>query len=255
MQSVITGHCKNCGGEVGYINTGYAGLTIPIFCQCQREAQEQTKLQKQRRDLANRLDRLRRAYLSTLPREYHEATLDGYIVQPSLPDTERRSCVNALAVSRRYISEWEQNRKSGVGLIFIGNCGGGKTHLACAIGHEIVNLGYSVRYICVVDLLREIRTAPLNCLEDVIDSYKRCSMLILDDLGTEKSSDWVDEQLYAIVNGRTANYRPTIITTNLSNAEEWKRVQSKVIDRIGERCEKVMLKCDSYRKTKKGTRP
>jgi len=240
--------CPECGEAVGFTVIAFGDLKIPMECRCKREQREREEQQKKRLERAEQIDKLRRAYRNTLPLEYHGATLDGYIIRSSLQEAERCSCANALAVSRRYVADWEQNRRNGAGLIFIGNSGGGKTHLACAIGHAVTGMGYSARYACVVDLLREIRTAPLSCLEDVVDSYKRCSLLILDDLGTEKSSDWVDEQLYAIINGRTANYKPTIITTNLASGKDWERVQGKVIDRIQERCEKVVLKCESYRK-------
>ena len=104
----------------------------------------------------------------------------------------------------------------------------------------------------VPELLERIRrsfNAPTQS-ENFDDLADTPQLLVLDDLGAEKPSDWVRERLYTIINRRYEHCRPTIVTSNLTIDQLAKQVGSRVASRLCELCEVVELQGTDRRKTK-----
>jgi len=135
----------------------------------------------------------------------------------------------------------------GLGLLFIGDNGVGKTHLAVAVLRELVT-GKGVRgqFWDFHELLREIkssydpetRTTELQVLEPVVDA----DLLLLDDLGAWKMTDWMNDTLFYILNSRYMAKRSTLITTNYQDAGREQvlsadplRRKEFLVERIGQR--------------------
>jgi len=143
-----------------------------------------------------------------------------------------------------------------------GSYGTGKTHLAVAILHELIERDINGLFVTVPELLNEIRkdfnVDKESKKSELLESIKTAEFLILDDLGAEKTSDWVREQLFMIINARYENMLPTIITTNIkllpANDKDIDNLESKVgartVSRIIEMCNGIMLNGDDYRKNK-----
>jgi DNA replication protein DnaC len=112
-------------------------------------------------------------------------------------------------------------------LYIAGPIGTGKTMLASCLACDLIRVGKSVRWSNVGDLLRTLR-ATFNdrelTEEHIIDSFARVPILVLDDLGKERPTEWAAEQLFAIFNRRYDYNRPTIVTTNYSGADLVKRL-------------------------------
>lgn len=113
--------------------------------------------------------------------------------------------------------------------------GCGKTHLAGAIANKALASGVEVFFAVVPDLLDYLRStfAPsqTETYHDIFDRVRSASLLILDDLGAERSAEWAEEKLYQIVNYRTLMGLPTVVTTNQS--DDWiKRVRPRIYSRI-----------------------
>lgn len=147
--------------------------------------------------------------------------------------------------------------KDGQGLILIGGYGAGKTHLAVAILHALLQKNVNGLFATVPELLEEIKKNfnkdKGNVESDLLDSIKKAEFLILDDLGAEKPSDWVREQLFIIINARYEEMLPTVITTNYrlfgeSQLEE--RIGARTFSRIIEMCNGVLLNDEDHRKEK-----
>jgi len=117
-------------------------------------------------------------------------------------------------------------------LSFLGVNGTGKTHLAFAIGWDWLEQGRTVLYYQVADLIRALRDGfrlgAVDSYSGIIAFAKNCSLLILDDLGTERETEFATEQLDLIVDYRYINKKPLIITSNLSLDELWPRIADRM---------------------------
>lgn len=135
-----------------------------------------------------------------------------------------------------------------------GEKGTGKTHLAAAIVRELVldktprhrrSVVDDIGWISVPDLLLEIRGAFRDHSErsegDIIEQYSDYKLLVLDDLGAEKTTEWSLQTLYTIIDRRYREERQTIITSNLSLDELADKLDDRIASRLSELCRVVVL--------------
>ncbi|GAA1237518.1 hypothetical protein GCM10009665_29600 [Kitasatospora nipponensis] len=107
---------------------------------------------------------------------------------------------------------------TGPSLLMAGVVGAGKTHQAYGAVRALVQAGIGVRWraTTAADLYAELRPSSGTDSEQVLAGYSRVPLLILDDLGAAKSSEFVEEQTYRLINRRYNHCLPTLITTNLA---------------------------------------
>lgn len=97
-------------------------------------------------------------------------------------------------------------------VLLLGSVGVGKTHAACALAYEAWAVRSRVWFVPVVELLDLLRP---DGDPQALDRATKVDVLVLDDLGGERPTDWTGERLYAVVNRRWLEQRPTIVTSNL----------------------------------------
>ncbi len=123
-------------------------------------------------------------------------------------------------------------------IILIGPSGTGKTHLAVATMRKYMLDTQTARaaFVSGPQLIAEIRRATLSedeiSSESVIQKYAANKLLVIDDIGVEKASDFVVQSWYRIIDGRYANNCPTIYTSNLEKAEIESRMNSRIASRL-----------------------
>lgn len=162
----------------------------------------------------------------------------------------------ARAVPGDFGSAWSRDAaaaaESGPGVLLSGGAGIGKTHYAAALmrsalGSTMTESGRpGVRWVRCPDLLMEIRgtfrdRAP-RTEADVVASYRAVRLLVIDDLGAEKITDWSLSALYSILAGRIDELLPTIVTTNLglSAIDAWEpRIASRLASFVAVRLPEV----------------
>ncbi len=176
-----------------------------IQCDCQKVITEE------------RISQLTR--LSELPGLATAHTLDSFKVYPAV----KPAYDAALELAEGTGIEW---------LTLLGGYDCGKTHLAHAVANHWINRGRMVKFQVAPYLLEELRRAyrkdaPMDH-EDRLDSLVRCPLLIIDDLGMEKATDWALEQLDMIVDKRYSEGRPLMVTTNKSMSELPPRIASRL---------------------------
>lgn len=142
---------------------------------------------------------------------------------------------------RAFVGAIDDNVEHGRGLWFMGDVGTGKTSLAMLVSRAAEQAGRSVAVYPVTRLLAEIKdTYDSDSTGSYMSLFRRlCSVdvLHLDDLGAEKRTDWVLEQLYAIVNERWQDERSIVVTTNIVDLDELReQIGSRTVSRLLEIC-------------------
>ncbi len=118
-------------------------------------------------------------------------------------------------------------------ILFTGDYGCGKTHLAAAIANFTVGVGVPTLFLTVPDLLDWLRFSFSSSdfgLEERLEEIRSIRLLVLDDLGTQNTTPWASEKLYQIINHRYINRLPTVLTTNLTLKEIDGRISSRLRD-------------------------
>lgn len=150
----------------------------------------------------------------------------------------------------RYATGFDDFRKDGKGLIMYGTVGTGKTYLAACIANKLIDEGYRVLMTNFARLTNQIQ-GMYDGKQEFIDSLNDYPLLIIDDLGAERKSEFMQEMVFNIIDSRYRSGLPFIITTNLT-AEEIKKPQeisfSRIYDRILERCFPVEVSGGSRRR-------
>lgn len=172
---------------------------------------------------------------SQIKKRFQGCSLDNFEVYND-------TCTRARKQALKYIERMDENLKKGINLIIsgYGKTDTGKTHIACAIANKMIESRIPVRYINVTSMFDKLRK------NFDLSEYEEACLLIIDDLGKEKQSDWVSEQLYAIANHRYEEMRPSIITTELSLADLNKRYGDAIFRRLTSLHILIKLDCERY---------
>lgn len=174
-----------------------------------------------------------RGVASVIPAKYRGVSFD----RP--PVTQ----INEVVVRRvrEFTDEIETNLDRGRGLWFVGGSGTGKTTLAMLVSRLSLEAGRSVAIYSLPKLLARIRrTYDAEVGEQsYLEFFERLTgvdLLHLDDLGAENRTEWVIEQLYALVNERYEAQRSLVVTTNLDEAALEEQIGARVVSRLVEMC-------------------
>ncbi|HUU52923.1 MAG: ATP-binding protein [Candidatus Aminicenantaceae bacterium] len=234
--------CENCQGT-GWLIDNIEGRSVAKRCKCFLDRQADILFEQ-----------------ANIPRRYTQCTFDNFEIHN---DSHR----HALKISKQFVKNYPVQD---VGLLFIGPCGVGKTHLAIATILELIKEKKARCYfIDFRDLIRKIQStyspdSPLTD-SDIFSQIFEKEVLVLDELGAKRTTAWVEETIFYIINNRYNNKKLTIFTSNYLDQEEeeednresfFKRRGDSLVDRIGvrlrsrlyEMCKIVEMEGDDYRK-------
>jgi len=180
---------------------------------------------------------------SVLPDKYRGVGFDRPPIADMARHPQTRGTIDAV---RAYIETIDDNITAGRGLWIEGSVGTGKTTLAMLVSKSAIEAGRSVAIYSLPRLLARIRrtydaaAGELSYLS-FFERLTSVDLLQLDDLGAEKRSDWVLEQLYSIVDERYATGHSMLVTTNLKLDELEQQIGERTVSRLVETCEVLPL--------------
>jgi DNA replication protein DnaC len=208
-----------CDGS-GFVVDVDARVTTACRCRPQRIAQ--AKAQK---------------LSAVIPKKYRGVSFDRPPVTDMSPTVVR--------AVRSYVDQLERNLDAGRGLWLEGDHGTGKTTLAMLVSRHALDAGRSVAIYSLPRLLYELRktfeeSSEMSYLQ-LMDSLASVDLLHIDDVGAEKSGEWVLEQLYSIINARYEEEKSLVITTNLGWEQLQAQIGQRTVSRIVEMCGELKL--------------
>lgn len=151
----------------------------------------------------------------------------------------------------KYCKQWEQMYNDNIGLLFWGNIGTGKTYFASCIANDLLDKGVSVMMTNFSKILNALSGFAQEDKNEYINKLNYYKLLIIDDLGVERQSEFAQEIVYNVIDSRCKNGQPIIITTNLTIDEIKKPkniAHSRIYDRILEMCVPIHFEGMSQRK-------
>lgn len=218
--------CNYCGNEYYvqyYVTPTKLVLSDRTACSC-KAAEVEGKQYNHGIDVTTDLDMLFRNWnlLYTDKKEY-------FIGQCETENQEQEKIKNSIV---GYLRQFKPGSK---GICFYGSSGRGKTHLAMCISRSVKDKGYTVLAIKSIDLLNRLRKCYQSKEQDqeieVMRVLKNVELLLIDDIGSEKVTGWVEEKLYEVIDTRHERLT-TIFTTNLNGEEMSKKLGQAIASRI-----------------------
>lgn len=157
----------------------------------------------------------------------------------------------ARAKIDEYLGGWEENREEGRGLYLCGDVGTGKTHIAVAVMTELIKRKrVPSLFVTVPEFLDNLRGAyndPGRDIDEWMDAVKNADFLVLDDLGSEKPTEWVRERLFVVINHRYREQLPTLFTSNIGPKDLAAQLGERTASRIIAMCDWISLEGEDYR--------
>ena len=188
--------------------------------------------------------RLCRCIREIMIRERIAASAMGRLIEIQSFDNFNLSCYSydkrveekmkaILAMAKSYVRDFDKKREN---LLLIGPTGTGKTHISTAIARELIHKGYDVIYDSTQNILSDFEADRFKSgygrEENRADKYLECTLLIIDDLGTEFSNQFTLATIYNLLNSRQNKGLATIISTNLSPEELARKYEDRIYSRI-----------------------
>lgn len=193
-----------------------------------RNSQTDSEKADELRDATSRLN---------LPPRFKRATLDNF---------DKEMQLTAFEFAKNFSDRYAKDTR--VGLYLYGMPGSGKTHLSTAIANKLLLKAFP-KFVTSPELLMQIKKTfgKANSDHEYIDELSYAKLLILDDIGSEKPTEWVQETLFVIIDRRYTHHLPTIFTSNFSLDQLKERLGYRIASRIAEMTEVVELRSSDYR--------
>ncbi|MGD2245389.1 MAG: ATP-binding protein [Candidatus Aminicenantes bacterium] len=235
-------HCPECN-DTGWVLKETKETTVAVPCTCFTERKKSILLEQ-----------------AGIPKRYVNCSFDNF-------ETHNDSHRHAKKISQKFVKDYPALN---AGLLFIGPCGVGKTHLSVAIMNELIwEKAISCSFCDFRELIRNIQGSysvdSPQTESDVLYPIFQKDLLVLDELGAKRTTAWVEEMVFYIINHRYNHRKLTIFTSNYLDSEEdeedtrdafFKKKDDTLVDRIGirlrsrlyEMCKIVSIEGLDYRK-------
>lgn len=230
-------YCKNCHTKrERIISRSILGgsVRVPVKCSCQKEKYDKEEAERKAREFAEEVYRNRKVCFTEKQMwnwRFENADSDDPIME------------NA----RTYVYNWKDVSKEGTGLLLWGGVGSGKTYMAACIANGLLDKGYQV----LMRNFNDISNISVFDQREYLDSLSKYDLLILDDLGVERKTEFAISNVFNVVDRWCTSGKPLIVTTNLSikDLKEPLRIEDeRIFDRVLKVCVPMKVDRESRRR-------
>ncbi len=225
-------YCGQCRTPKQAHGTGaLEGRLLPIPCACRTKEREA----EAERDRLREIEALRERCLPNRAMRAHTFAAAG----------EARH----IRLARRYADKWEKVYAENIGLLLWGNTGTGKSFTAHCIANALIDRGVPLRLWSTVELVARLMDREKR--DEALDKVRHLPLLILDDVGAERDTPYVREQLCAAIDERAESRKPLIVTTNYSVSEvkgSGDTAMQRIFDRLEAQCVPIAVTGESRRR-------
>lgn len=155
-------------------------------------------------------------------------------------------------IAKKYVEKFTELKFGGKGILFYGSVGTGKSYAAACIANALIDKGYTVKMTNFAKIIKRMQ-GKFEGRQEYLDSLNKCELLIIDDLGIERQSEFAQEVVFDVIDSRYKTGLPMIVTTNLL-PNDFKApnnvTKSRIYDRILEKCFPVEVKGVNRRREK-----
>lgn len=230
-------HCGKCQKPKQARIEAFEGeiLIVPCVCDCRKAelAAERARLEEEQRklDKAANVKRLRMNGIQ-----------DRLLLQHTFDTVEQTELIKKC---KKYAEHWQEMRDDNIGLMIWGAVGGGKSLAAACIANELIDNEIPVMLTSFPRILEALRDSKRDA-DAYLDALNEYELLILDDFGAERDTEYATEKMFEIVDMRYKSQKPLIITTNFAPKELQGTAEiskKRIYSRLNEMC--VPLKCEA----------
>lgn len=210
---------------------------VPCLCKCDRAVMEAKKEEEERRKFEIRVRSLKAIGLTE--NRFYEWRFEN--------DNGKNPKLN---LARKYVKNWKEMQKKNIGYVIMGPVGTGKSFFAGCIANALMEQGVSVMMTNFSRILNEL-TKPYADKNQIISNLVSYPLLIIDDLGIERNSEFALEMIYNVIDRRYCTKKPLIVTTNLSYQDmtrsDLDMEHQRIYSRLMEMCLPVIYKGSDQR--------
>lgn len=234
-------YCGNCHTKKQTEVNIFGAVRRPMcLCKCMTEKRDAEEAAMKREEFERRTKEYRKT-------GFPESDMQNWTFENDDMANER-----ITKAMRNYVDNFAELRKHGKGLLLYGSIGKGKTYAACEVANALIDKGYPVLVTNFARLTNTIQ-GKFEGKQEYIDSLNQFQLLVIDDLGAERKSEYMQEIVYNIIDSRYRAGLPFIITTNMT-IEEIKTPtdigNARIYDRIIERCFPIEVNGKNRRRKK-----
>lgn len=233
-------YCLNCNTpRQTVITLPFTGEKKKVNCACKCLVLQRDEAEKQRKEQEKRA-RAKRAKLASFE-ESDCAEMVFTKDDGKTPELSRQM--------QNYAKHFQTFKEQGQGLLLFGEVGNGKTFYSACIANALIDEGYSVLMTNFPSLVSRMQREAFK--EDTAALVAKYDLLIVDDLGVERSSEFMQEKVFSIIDARYRAKKPIIVSTNISlqaMRQPADTMQQRIYGRLLERCVPIQFKgCDRRR--------
>ena len=220
-------YCSRCH-SARQVRKQFANRTFTpyIMCRCQREVYEKEKAEHEHTEFLIRISQMKSSGLQD--KALYDYNFSNDIgINPEIKH------------AHTYVERWDDMKKTSTGLLLWGGVGTGKSFFAGCIANALLEQGIPVLMTNFARILNTLTGMFSEDRNQFISSLNQYHLLIIDDLGVERNSEFALEQVFNVIDSRYRSKKPMIITTNLTLSElknPSDLMRKRIYDRILENC-------------------